>query len=264
MRHPNPCRFGRRCQFKKKNECLYLHDTLASHNDKSEALSQKFNKQFEKLEGHIKDIKKDIIEKDSEIKLLKGKLDDFEKVDNGDQINNLKKDLKAQNAKINGLEIRLEEVEKGHQSQRKQQEKRIKELENICKQKTRKEKYSETQIPEEQQIKCNKCDYTTTSRQGLKIHCTKVHSKIDLGEFPAACNICEKILDSESKLKKHKKSEHTYHSVRYQCNECEFMANEISTLQVHFGTNHSVKKQCGLCDRDFGDLKTIGYPSYSM
>ena len=35
------------------------------------------------------------------------------------------------------------------------------------------------------------------------------------------------------------------------------MANEISTLQVHFGTNHSVKKQCGLCDRDFGDLKQL-------
>ena len=51
-----------------------------------------------------------------------------------------------------------------------------------------------------------------------------------------------KILDSESKLKEHKKSEHTYHSVRYQCDECEFMANEIPTLQVHFGTNHSVKK----------------------
>ena len=55
-------------------------------------------------------------------------------------------------------------------------------------------------------------------------------------------NICEKILDSESKLKEHNKSEHTYHSVRYQCNECEFIANEISTLQVHLRTNHSVKK----------------------
>ena len=70
-------------------------------------------------------------------------------------------------------------------------EKRIKELENVCKQKARKEKVPDTQISEEQQIKCNKCDYTTTLRQGLKIHCTKVHSKIDLGEFPAACNICE-------------------------------------------------------------------------
>jgi hypothetical protein len=46
-------------------------------------------------------------------------------------------------------------------------------------QKTRREKDSETQISEEQQIKCNKCDYTTTSRQGLKIHRTKVHLKID-------------------------------------------------------------------------------------
>ena len=35
------------------------------------------------------------------------------------------------------------------------------------------------------------------------------------------------------------------------------MANEFSDMQVNFGTNHSVKKQCGLCDRDFGDLKQL-------
>ena len=50
-------------------------------------------------------------------------------------------------------------------------------------------------------------------------------------------------------MKKHKKSQHTYHSVRYQCNECDFLANEVETLNVHFGIKHTNK--CGLCDKMF-------------
>ena len=34
---------------------------------------------------------------------------------------------------------------------------------------------------------------------------------------------------------------HLYHVVRYQCNECDFMANEIETINLHFGKNHSDK-----------------------
>ena len=188
-----------------------MHVTLASHDGKSEALDKKYDKQFEKLEEYIKEMQRDLVEKDSEIKHLKGKFADLENLDDGNRINSLEKDLEARNAQINGLEIRLEELEKGNQAQKKQQEKRIKELENVCKQKAKKEKFPDIPISEEQSIRCNKCDYTTISRQGLKIHCAKVHSKLDLGKFPAACDICEKILDSESKLKKHKKSEHTYH-----------------------------------------------------
>ena len=79
----------------------------------------------------------------------------------------------------------------------------------------------------------------------------------DLEEFPAACNICEKVLDNEDSLKRHKKNEHTFHIVRYQCDECNFMANDITTLHVHFGMHHSVKKQCGLCDKEFKSAKEL-------
>ena len=88
--------------------------------------------------------------------------------------------------------------------------------------------------------------HTTTSRQGLKIHNTKVNYKINFEEFPAACDVREKVLENEINLNKHKKSEHTLHNLKYQCNECEFMAKE-----VHFGINHSIKKQCELCDKYF-------------
>ena len=69
--------------------------------------------------------------------------------------------------------------------------------------------------------------------------------------------MCEKVFENETNLKKYKKSEHTYHNVKYQCNECEYMANEEQTLHVHFGRNHSVKKQCGLCDNDFQTYKLL-------
>ena len=55
----------------------------------------------------------------------------------------------------------------------------------------------------------------------------------------------------------HKKNEHTYHYVKFQCNECDFMAKEEQTLHVHFGRKHSVKKQCGLCDRDLKNLEQL-------
>ena len=112
-------------------------------------------------------------------------------------------------------------------------------------------------IQEDTIIQCGECDYTTTSRQGLKIHKTRIHSKINFEEFPASCDICGKVLENEKKLKKHKKSEHTYHVVRYQCNECEFMANEVETLDVHFGKKHLDKKQCGLCDKFFDTSKLL-------
>ena len=35
------------------------------------------------------------------------------------------------------------------------------------------------------------------------------------------------------------------------------MAKEEQTLHVHFGRKHSVKKQCGLCDRDFNDSEQL-------
>ena len=86
---------------------------------------------------------------------------------------------------------------------------------------------------------------------------SKTHSKINFEEFPAVCNICEKVLENEITLKKHKKSEHTFHVVKYQCDECDFMANQIETLQVHFGIQHSDPKQCGLCDSDFKTSKQL-------
>ena len=240
-RHPNPCKYGNRCKFNWKNKCLYSHVTFPSDDDSYDALEKKLNKKIEALEKLHKEIQcnmeKTMIDKDK-------------------QINNLQKDLEIKNTQINALEMRVNEVEKDLVVQKKHHEKRIKDIENSCKQKVKKDTY---QLPEHDvsTIQCIKCDYKTTSRQGLKIHNSKVHSNINFEEFPAACDVCEKVLQNESDLRKHKKSQHVYHTVRYQCNECEFMANETETLNVHFGRKHSPKQQCGLCDENFKNSEDL-------
>ena len=224
-RHPTPCKFSPRCQFNRRQECFYLHVTLTSDDGKIEALNQ--------LNNNMVKMQKDIEKKDSEIKLLTTKFTTLETEKDINPTIDLKKDIECQNATINGLEIRLEELEKENKRYKKQQEKKIKELENLLKLKPKKAKDNETTSTEENSFKCRKCNYTTTSRQGLKIQNAKVHSTLNFDEFPAACDICEKVLDNETKLKKHKKTEQTFHACLLP------------------------KKQCGLCDKVFDNSRQL-------
>ena len=50
-RHPYQCKYGMYCRFNKKKECLYSHVTLASEDDKLDALNKDYNK---KLRGGVK------------------------------------------------------------------------------------------------------------------------------------------------------------------------------------------------------------------
>ena len=259
-RHPYECTFGIRCKFNKRRECMYLHDALTSDDTKIAAIKKEFANKLVKLESSFVKIQKDLDSKNSLIELLMEKYDNFEKQYDDKQIDSLKKHIEVKDAQINGLEIKLEELDKAQQKQKKHFEKKLKDIENTLKQKLVKEKTPASIFPESifpEKIKCNKCDYTTTSRQGLKIHTTKSHSKVDFVAFPTACDVCEKVLENESKLREHKKNEHTYHTVKFQCNECEFMASDPHTLQVHFGINHSSTKHCGLCDDEFKNAEEV-------
>ena len=202
---------------------MYLHDNYTASDVEIKTLKQK----FDTLENLMKTMAKDLEEKDLEIKMLKGNQINLEKAFDESQIDLIKKELEAKDAQINGLELRLDEIEKSHQKFKKHQEKKMKDLD---KQKAGKIVVTEANKVKENNYKCRECDFTTSSRQGLKIHNSKTHSKTNFEEFPAACNICEKVLENEITLKKHKKSEHTFHVVKYQFDECEFMANQIETL----------------------------------
>ena len=69
---------------------------------------------------------------------------------------------------------------------------RPKDLENSYNQMILKEKSYDTKIHSDTSIKCDNCDFITTSRKGLKIRNSRVNSMLNLETFPAACDICEK------------------------------------------------------------------------
>ena len=73
-------------------------------------------------------MQKHLEERDSEIIVLKEKYDALEKIINEKQFDNLKKDIEDKNAKINGLEMKLEELGKEDIKSKKLQEKKIKEF----------------------------------------------------------------------------------------------------------------------------------------
>ena len=162
-RHPYECKFGIRCRFRKNNECMYLHATLASDDGKFQALKKQFETKLASLENNIAKMEKIQAEKDAAIKSLNGKCEKFEK--SLVSIEHLKEHLENKTSIINGLEIKLEELEKFHQKHNKQHEKKLKDLENSVKQRKSKDVIPETEV--ENKKKCDKCDYTTSSRQGL-------------------------------------------------------------------------------------------------
>ena len=226
-RHPNPCKYGYRCTFQRKNICMYSHSMIPQCDEDTHKFALKFTK-FEKF------AKEKFSCLENEIKLLKD-------------------ELMQKNSQINGLELQINELEKKDTSIQNSQQKKIKDLENIIKQKNLKNSQS-TVVNSD--LHCDKCDFKTTSRQGLKIHMTRVHSKINFQEFPATCDVCEEILTNENELNIHKKKKHTFHNIRFQCNACDFLANEAETLNVHFGKDHG-NNQCGLCDKNFKTSKLL-------
>ena len=236
-RHPNPCRFGPRCQFKKRKQCLYLHVTLAPNDAAIEALNQKFTNTFKQLE-------RDLERKDSEIKMLQGKLTSLEGVDSEHLLRNIEKDLESNKLQINGLESKIEELGNLHKVQRKDQEKRIKELEKIIKSR-------------DSRFKCKQCEYTTGSEQGLKTHKSKKHKQtVDPLDFPRTCNLCEKDVESSKEYKLHMKT-HSYRLIQYQCTMCNFSEyNEIG-IEVHVGREHGDNFECGLCEYIAEDLENL-------
>ena len=53
-RHPNPCKFGIRCTYNRKNVCSYLHATFVPNDGKVEAFVNEINKKFDILENKLK------------------------------------------------------------------------------------------------------------------------------------------------------------------------------------------------------------------
>ena len=156
----------------------------------------------------------------------------------------MRKDLESKNLQINGLETKLEHLENNHHSQRKERDKRIKELEKIIK-------------CRDSKFKCKQCEYTTGSEQGLKTHISKKHKPTaESLDFPRSCHLCEKNLQSLKEYKIHIKT-HSYRLIQYQCNMCSFSEYNEVGIEVHVGREHGENFECGMCEFIAEDLESL-------
>ena len=80
-----------------------------------------------KLENSCTSLQKELEEKNLAIVELHEKIDDIKKL-----VIICQGDIKEKNAEINGLQMKLEEFEKGQQKHKKQSDKRIKDLESTA------------------------------------------------------------------------------------------------------------------------------------
>ena len=122
--------------------------------------------------------------------------------------------------------------------------KKLKDIEDMFKQEQQKIRKLEEKIQkfdiESEQLKCESCEFTTTSKKGLKTHIKRKHSvaKSDPSDlYPVSCELCEEELKSKSKMKIHMKS-HTYKSQnsensKFKCVECDFIGQSEWTMQIH-------------------------------
>ena len=97
-RHPNPCKFGPRCKFNKKSQCMYLHVTLAPDDNQIKALNKRL-KELENKKGESIDTVK-----------MKQVEEKFKVLEN--HISSLRKESEIKDKKINALDLRVEELEK--------------------------------------------------------------------------------------------------------------------------------------------------------
>ena len=216
-RHPKICRYYRDYRRCKFTiGCKYKHENPYDF--------------FHKLEKEIDKIKKNnpINAKESHIKLLEDKLETLEKKIEIQQkdFDNQRKDMKAKKSHIHGLEIRLDELEK----------KNLK-LDQDC-------------------FKCPECEFVSKSKNGLKTHKTKMHTKTNESEYPAECELCEAKLSSEKEMKEHLRL-HTYKKSTFKCEDCDYTSENFLTMEVHVGKQHSENFECGLCSYEAKDIEAL-------
>ena len=206
---------------------------------------------FNKLEKEIDKIKKSnpIIAKEDRSKKLEEKVETLEKKIETQQkdFDNQRKDLEAKQSHILGLEIRLDELEKKYKSEKLAKDKKIKELENLVKNKGKRDPDS---------FKCSECEFVSKSKNGLKTHKAKMHTKTKESEYPAECELCEAKLSSEKEMKEHLRL-HTYKKSTFKCEDCDYTSENFLTMEVHVGKQHSENLECGLCSYEAKDMEAL-------
>ena len=207
-RHPNPCKFSYRCTYYKQNICLYSHINPSPENANNNDKFKKLNKKLEKLENNLQEMKSVLDQKDLEIRNIQAKCIKLE-------------------TKVKHLEEETGEIEERVINQS------LSVLENSVR------------IPEKEIFKCEKCNFSTESERGLKVHIKRKHANLETS-FPLNCDFCEiKCYDNDD-LENHLK-EHTYITLKFKCEDCEFLASDELSLEVHAERKHTGNFECPIC-----------------
>ena len=161
----------------------------------------------------------------------------------------MRKELKAKNSQIAALNVSMDDLSKKHLEERKQEEKKIKELENMLKTHPKKQKITE-------KLKSSECDYESTTKRGLTAHITKKHTNLRKLKYSTNCELCDEDLNNEQVVKFHKKC-HDYLEAKFKCENCDFWSYNALTMEVHVGKKHVKKLECGLCEYKVENMESL-------
>ena len=191
---------------------------------------------------------RDILEHSEKISVLESSMKKFEKemekkVESFEnKYNTFIKVIAEKDIFISTLEEKLENMDTKFAAMIKKQDNTIEKLND---------KISNFENPtakiEEQKLKCEKCEFTTLSKQSMKTHLKRKHTASDTEKYPRTCDMCEEKLDNFKDMMMHMKT-HSYKKTKYRCENCEFWGSNEMTMEVHFGRNHSENVECGLCE----------------
>ena len=163
-RHPNPCKFGPRCDFNRKNVCAYSHDTFAKDNKKINDINEKFTKKFSVIEKQMTDIQKKTNKDPPDVKNLEKKLEAFEK-NIEEKCYTFEKKIIHLNKINNDKDLRISELEN-----------KLKEIQTRVSEITK----NDEKVKEKKKKKCfgcDQCDFEAASEAGLRTHQARIHSK---------------------------------------------------------------------------------------
>ena len=109
----------------------------------------------------------------------------------------LSNEIKEKDVSIKNLETQIKNLETNHFELL---------IENRLESESLQEKVDRVEtLVEKEVFNCTLCAFTTTSKSGLKIHTKRKHTNYSEDVYPRSCELCEKILQNSSEMKKHLK-----------------------------------------------------------
>ena len=122
-----------------------------------------------------------------------------------------------------------------------------------------KDKIEITKASEKNEYKCSVCDFKTNSRQGLKTHETRKHTKFTEESFPTQCDLCYQTFKTKEDMENHLIT-HSYKSsenLKYKCDECDFWCPNSQSIEAHIKKEHSENITCGICDYKATNIENL-------